>query len=487
MASKAGSKSAGIRERLGYPVIDSDGHVFESDVIFFDYLKSEGGTKVVDGFRKAAEGTFADPAWSTHSMAERRDLRYLRPTWYSIPSRNTRDTATVMFPRLMYERLEEMGLDFSVVYPTMGFLVLEIWDDEVRRAAARAMNRMKADMFRGLGDRLAPVAVIPMHTPDEAIAELEYSVRELGIKAVMLASYVRRPIPHVARKYPGVERHAYWMDTFGLDSEYDYDPVWAKCQELKVSPTFHSLGYGWGTRCSISNYVHNHIGNFAASAEAVCKGLFLGGVPKRFPKLTFAFLEGGIPWARSLYCDLVAHWHKRNREAVENYNPANLNRALFTDLAARYGGRFSEGRAEKITESLTRRLRNGEDPDLLDEWAPSGVRRPEDIRDVFVKQFYFGCEGDDPLNALAFETRGVPFNARLNPLYGSDIGHWDVPDMSEVVEEAYELVEHGVITDEQLRQFLFVNSVEFWVSTNPDFFKGTAVEAEVNKFLASAA
>ena len=62
-----------------------------------------------------------------------------------------------------------------------------------------------------------------------------------------------------------------------------------------------------GAATSISNYVHNHVGNFAASAEAVCRALFLGRVPKRFPGLRFAFLEGGMSWAGSLYSDLIGH------------------------------------------------------------------------------------------------------------------------------------------------------------------------------------
>src|SRR5260370_5324926 len=157
----------------------------------------------------------------------------------------------------------------------------------------------------------------------------------------MMASYVRRPIKAAMRISPEAGRYSYWIDTFGLDSEYNYDPVWAKCLELKVSPTFHSVGYGWGSRATPSNYIHNHLGNFASSADAVCRGLFLGGVPKRFPELTFAFMEGGVAWARNLYCDLVSHWEKRNREALENYNPANLKGDVFVDLTRRYGGRVS--------------------------------------------------------------------------------------------------------------------------------------------------
>ena len=55
--------------------------------------------------------------------------------------------------------------------------------------------KLKAKTFRGFQDRLTPAALIPMHSPGEAIAELEYAVRELGLKSVMMASYIRRPIP----------------------------------------------------------------------------------------------------------------------------------------------------------------------------------------------------------------------------------------------------------------------------------------------------
>ena len=38
-------------------------------------------------------------------------------------------------------------------------------------------------------------------------------------------------------------------------------------------------------------------------------------------------------------------------------------------------------------------------------------------------------------------------------MLGSDIGHWDVPDMRDVVPEAYELVEDGRLVADQFRAF----------------------------------
>ncbi len=120
---------------------------------------------------------------------------------------------------------------------------------------------------------------------------------------------------------------------------------------------------------------------------------------------------------------------------------------------------------------------------MLDEWAACKIERAEDIRDLFVPSFYFGCEADDPITAWAFNTRVNPYGARLQVLFSSDIGHWDVPDMREVVGEAYELVEKGLIDEDEFRKFVFTNSVSFYGSTNPEFFKGTKVEKEVNSIV----
>jgi hypothetical protein len=182
---------------------------------------------------------------------------------------------------------------------------------------------------------------------------------------------------------------------------------------------------------------------------------------------------------------LVSHWAKRNRTALENYNPSLVDREEFIDLADRYGGRLVNGRADDLVAAYQSLMTRGEDPAMIDEWGPSGIKDPQDICDIFTRQFYFGCEGDDPMVTLASETKGTPFDAKLCALYGSDLGHWDVPEMAEAAEEAYELVEQGVLSETAFRDIVFANAAEFWTSGNPDFFKGTDVESAVNKLLAS--
>jgi predicted TIM-barrel fold metal-dependent hydrolase len=474
------SKSAQIRARLNHPIIDSDGHTVESEAILIEYIASVAGRKVAERYETIVRSR-SFSRFGGKSLEDARERRVTRGPWWGIAARNTRDRATAMLPKLLYERLDEMGLDYSVLYTTLGFFLPGIEDEEIRRAACRALNRMRTDMVADFSDRLTAAAVIPMHTPQEAIAELEFAVKELGMKAAMVESFVRRPIPVVERKYPEAAPFAYWLDVYGIDSEYDYDPFWAKCEQLGIAPTFHTLGYTWGSRQSISNYVYNHVGSFAASAEAICKGLLMGGVPMRFPKLKFGFLEGGVAWAVLCYCDLISHFEKRNGKAMlEVLNPARVDEKLFAELVARYARPKTEGDFQNIGTAASQVLPK-DYPFPIDEFEKSGIRKAEDIRDIFVDRFYFGCEGDDPLNAMAFHPHGVPFDAKLKPLYGSDIGHWDVPDMAEVAEEAYELVEHGLIDEAALRTFLFDNAITFWTANNPDFFKGTVVEREVER------
>lgn len=486
MAATQVSKSAMVRSRLTHPIIDSDGHTAEFEPVWFDYMREIGGSKIVDRFKSAPDIPFSFQ-WYGLSWQERRERRVPRPHWWVHPTKNTLDRATSSLPKLLRDRLDEMGLDYTISYPSMGMTALHMSDEELRRVACRAFNKYQTDMFRECADRMTPVAVIPMYTPQEAIEELEYAVNVLGMKVPLMAAYVRRPIKAVASAAPELSRYAFWLDTFCLDSEYDYDPVWAKCIELKVAPTFHSFGVGWGSRTSISNFMYNHIGHFAASAEALCKALFFGGVTRRFPQLRFAFLEGGVSWACSLYADLVGHWEKHNVKFLDHFDPENLDEKLMYELFTQYGGKsFAEKLSHKEDRSHLLWGAREQEADL-DEWVRCSIERKEDIRDLFVPRFYFGCEGDDRLTAWAFDVKKHPMGSRLNTIYSSDLGHWDLPDMRDAAAEAYELVEKGILSERDLRDFVFVNPVKLKTNLNPDFFKGTVVEQAVNKLLAETA
>ncbi len=491
MLKVSDSESSRLREKLRHPVVDADGHLLEPIPVlkqhFIDFVREIGGSDTAAEF--AAGGTWTYDhrvlgAWSALTEEERRRQWAPKPPWWSLPAKNTLDRATAYLPRLMHERMDEMGIDFAVLYPSRTLILAALPNDELRQVATRALNSYHAAVYRDYADRLTPVAAIPMHTPEEAVAELEYAVNTLGLKAVMINGLVHRKVGDDSRDNHGNVHRTNRPETFGIDSKYDYDPVWAKCVELKVAPASHAGGQGFGSRRSISSYIYNHIGSFGVSGEALSKSLFLGGVTRRFPELRFAFLEGGVGWACSLYADLVGHWEKRNAKAIQDLDPATVDVDLMMRLFDDYGDDMAKGRPPAEMRAF---FGAGEPSQpVVDEWAAVGIERPEDIRDLFAPRFYFGCEADDPMVAWAFNSKINPLNARLQPMFSSDIGHWDVPDMAKVLVEAHELVEDGHITDDDFREFTFTNPVKFYASSNPDFFKGTKVEAEAAALLAAS-
>src|SRR5688572_32927596 len=106
---------AQIRSHLDHPVIDGDGHWVEFDPVFSDRLRKVGGDKAGDGFL-AAMRTTRDAL--SMSVDERRRRRIGMPAFWSRQAENTLDRATAMMPRLLYERLDEIGSDFAIIYPT---------------------------------------------------------------------------------------------------------------------------------------------------------------------------------------------------------------------------------------------------------------------------------------------------------------------------------------------------------------------------------
>lgn len=469
--------SADVRATLDHPVIDADGHVIEYPPTLWDFVAEEGGPELADRFRAATP-----PRWYAMTEQERRARREPRPGFWVMPTENVRDHAAAMFPALLEERRQELGVDFSLIYPSEGLNLVHVAREDVRRPACRAVNRYQAEIFAGYHRTICPVGVIPMHTPDEAIEELEAGTA-LGLRAFMFPSNVVRSIPAAVtegKRAPG----AFWIDTYGIDSDYDYDPVWQRCVELGVVPAFHSGSTSWTPRRSISNYVFNHVGHFAAANDTTAKSLLLGGVTRRFPTLRFAFLEGGVGWACALLGSLVEHWEKRGGDAVLHYAPERFDRDQFAELFDSYAPEAMAVSRDRIDAAYTRLEPGVVAHDVADDFANVGIATRGDFVTRFVTPFAFGCEADDPLVPLAFHPGMNPLGVPLDVIFSSDIGHWDVPDITEILEEAFEAVEAGLITDAHFRDFTCANVAEMYTAVNPDFFAGTVVATDVEQIVA---
>ena len=474
-------RAAEIRASLTHPVIDGDGHWMEPIPVFLEYLSEVGGASFVDRMRAMWR---RNDAWYRATAEERRHQRLRRAIWWGVTS-NTLDKATALLPALLNERLPELGIDFAVIYPSFGLTINAIAEDDLSRAAARAYNMMTADMFEPFAARFAPVAVLPARTPASAIEELEYAVGTRGFKAVMLRGNQERPIPSAAEG-ADPQKAAFYCDTIGLDSPYDYDPLWQRCVDLGVAVTQHSGSTRWSDRASISNFTFNHVGHFAESNHAFARSVFLGGVARRYPTLNFGFMEGGVSWACQMCADMIEHWEKRRRADLQY--PGATSVAELRELIGKYGDRKLKASADAILNNMDAfrpecSLEELARPEhVVDDFEAAGVSSKADIRGVFSENFYFGCEADDRATMWAFDPR---MGVRLRPVFSSDFTHFDVPDFREVIPEAYEMVERRYVTDRDFREFTFTNAARLHTRNNPYFFKDTVIERAVADELGS--
>ena len=106
-----------VRSKIDHPIVDGDGHWVEYDPVFSDKMRKVGGDLAADGFLKAMGATREALKMS---VAERRHKRVGQSAFWSRQAENTLDRATAMMPKLLYDRLDELGLDFVIVYPTAG-------------------------------------------------------------------------------------------------------------------------------------------------------------------------------------------------------------------------------------------------------------------------------------------------------------------------------------------------------------------------------
>ncbi|MFP8871358.1 MAG: amidohydrolase, partial [Myxococcota bacterium] len=256
-----------IRGSLDHPVVDADGHIVEYWPELDRYMKAEGIDAGIAAFMQSANFD-GSPPWQRMSPEDRERKRAFRSPWWGFPN-DARDLASASAPALLHSRLDELGIDLAICYPSIGLNFSAQRDETLRRKAARAYNRYVHDQFEGLGDRLIPVAVIPTNDPNEAIDEIDFATEELGLRAVVLGSFA-------ARRFEDGNENAFWIDGLGLDSIHDYDPLWQRLVDKGLLASFHSGSMGWSGRRSTTNFSYNHMGNFAGANEATAKSMFFG-------------------------------------------------------------------------------------------------------------------------------------------------------------------------------------------------------------------
>ena len=110
------TEPAAIRARLAHPILDVDGHILEMLPAVFPYLREALGPTLFEAYRQ--QGPIVRRQFARPSDAEVLRSRTPQIAWWGATSDNALERATIMLPRLFRERLEDLGLDYCVLYTT---------------------------------------------------------------------------------------------------------------------------------------------------------------------------------------------------------------------------------------------------------------------------------------------------------------------------------------------------------------------------------
>jgi uncharacterized protein len=265
--------------REQYQIIDADGHVMEPDGMWCDYIDPR--------FRDRAprRASAAGQDWAQMLVDGEPIYRNYPDDLVAAFHKNTIEwygefAACGFDPPSQVRALDLQGIDISYLYPSLGLGVVAIDGQDPRLAAAicRAYNRWLAEFCSHAPGRLKPVALLSLHDVGLAVAELDYAVTTLGMRAVMLRPNMvnGRSVGHPATM-----------------------PFWDACAGHGVSVSFHE---GCHTRLPAAgaDKFTTHFGMHACCHPMEQMMAFValveGGVMERHPHLCFAFLEAGCGW-----------------------------------------------------------------------------------------------------------------------------------------------------------------------------------------------
>jgi len=275
-------------------VIDVDGHVFEPDDLWVEYLPTrfhERRPRLVHDERGTTryllEGHLIPPgtgrgAWVPEGIREASALR---------------DGATDPHARLADMDLD--GIDIAVLYgaASLGFYALA--DPELTIACCRAYNDWLHDYCAADPARLKGTPTLPLASIADACAEARRAVTDLGFVSLTLPCAVGKR---------------------NLDDPA-LDPLYSLAEELDVPLGFHAGGARLAHHRFTDAYAQLHAFEFPANIMFAVTTLVCGGVLARHPHLRVALLEAGVGWAPYYFERLDEHYEHRAHEMPEIDRP----------------------------------------------------------------------------------------------------------------------------------------------------------------------
>ncbi len=324
--------------------VDADTHLYEPPGLWPDRLEpryrpdAPDLVQVADGRMFFQYGNRLYPTMPNH------------PGFGAIYAPGGTATDRVCEPGARLRRMDELGVDVEILYPTLALNgASQVEDPSLAGALARAYNRFAAEFAAADPRRLVPAIVAPMNHPGVAIQEIEYGRRELGLSLAVSNPTPPDDIP--------------WSDP-------RYDALWAALADLDVALTFHELTasappHGTGVQRYQDDWAMLYVCTHVVEQVLVLTELILSGTLARFPGLRISLAESHVSWLEG-WLALLDNQYTTDERGGRGRLPAPTQRVLPPPVL---GGRLHRRRPAARGPSLR------EQCDGVDRLATPSSRR----------------------------------------------------------------------------------------------------------------
>jgi predicted TIM-barrel fold metal-dependent hydrolase len=290
---------------LDFAVVDADNHLYETEDAFTRYLPPEHRNAVryvqVDGRTKIAiRGTISEyipnPTFAVVAApgAHEELYRHGNPdgkTLRELTGKPIRCPDWAREPQSRLAKLDDLGIDAALVFPTLASLLEERMrdDPELTHAVIHSLNEwLHEEWSFNYQDRIFTTPIITLPIVEKAIEELEWAV-ERGAKTVLI-----RPAPVPC--YGGSRSFAF----------AEFDPFWQAVVDADVLVSMHASDSGysryqadWTGPQEMLPFRLDAFRTFTMGKrpiEDTAAALTCHGLLTRFPDLRIASIENGADW-----------------------------------------------------------------------------------------------------------------------------------------------------------------------------------------------
>ena len=308
-----------MERRYDFPVFDADNHLYETKDAFtrylpdpykgaIEYVEVHGRTKIA--IQGQISNYIPNPTFEVVARpgAQEEYFRSGNPegkSYRELIGEPMRSIPAFRSPEPRIELMDELGVDHTLMFPTLASLLEERMRDDVdlTHAAIHSLNQwLHEEWTFNFRDRIFTTPVITLPVVEKAIEELAWVV-ERGAKVILV-----RPAP-----VPGYKGSR----SFGFP---EFDPFWKAVVDADVMVAMHSSDSGYARYQSdwtgpsemlpFRPDPFRYMTSGHRPVEDSCSALVCGGVLTRFPDLRVSIVEGGGDWVAP-WLDALSDTYKK--------------------------------------------------------------------------------------------------------------------------------------------------------------------------------